>query len=114
MSARLTPQDHIDRAISEEAFQAQLETLLRLYEFDWIYHTHDSQRSERGMPDLLVVRVRDQRTVYIECKRVGERPDADQVRVMSLLHEAGAEVYLLDIRDWDFCKAVFRPPWRRE
>jgi hypothetical protein len=41
--------------VSEKHFQAQVQELARLS--GWLtYHTHDSRRSQRGFPDLVLVR----------------------------------------------------------
>lgn len=94
MSARLTDRARYVRSIQEKTVQGQIEEHLALYRWDWVYHTHDSRRSQRGLPDLLAIR--GPRKVWLEVKRVGERPTADQVMVMTLLHDAGDEVYLVD------------------
>lgn len=47
-------QAHVDRSISEAAFQAQVMQLARV--LGWkAYHTHDSRRSDPGFPDLVLV-----------------------------------------------------------
>jgi hypothetical protein len=44
-----------NRGISEKEFQAQILSLARLAGWK-AYHTHDSRRSQKGFPDLVLVR----------------------------------------------------------
>lgn len=60
----------------------------------WAYHTHDSRRSAHGMPDLLLVK---DRVVYVELKRESRKTSKlspEQIRVLTRLSVAGAEVYV--------------------
>jgi hypothetical protein len=83
----------------------------------WAYHTHDSRRSEAGMPDLIII-TRDLRVLYWELKREGDarrmrtwnrmappytkdkRRWADQLRVIGLLRRSGAPARIIRPRDW--------------
>ncbi|RJQ04854.1 MAG: hypothetical protein C4551_10265 [Bacillota bacterium] len=55
----------LDEAISEAAFQMQVEELLDLT--GWLHHhAHDSRRSDSGLPDLIAVR--PPRALFLELK----------------------------------------------
>ena len=80
----------------EREFQT---TVLQLAEtLHWrAYHTHDSRRSQPGFPDLVLVR---ERVIFVELKRDGQKPSANQVVWLNDLARAGAEVYLWTPADW--------------
>ena len=72
--------------------------------FGWtIYHTHDSRRSNRGFPDLALVR---ERLVLCELKRQSGKPTFEQIAWLGLLRHAGEEVYLFRPSDVDQVTAV--------
>ena len=50
---RYLQRDPRGRIISEKAFQAAVQRLLRLYGYHFLYHTFDSRRSPSGFVDLL-------------------------------------------------------------
>lgn len=55
------------------------------------YHTHDSRRSAKGFPDLVLVR---ERVIYAELKSQVGRLREDQGPWLEALAAAGQEVYL--------------------
>lgn len=65
----------------------------------WVwYHTHDSQRSPGGFPDLVLAR---ERVVFAELKQDHKYPTPKQRTWAQNLTRAGAEVYLWKPRDLD-------------
>ena len=58
----------------------------------------------KGFPDVLALR-RD-RSLVVELKRVGARPDAEQVAWLEAFREAGWEVYVWTPADGDEIMAV--------
>jgi hypothetical protein len=70
-----------------------------------VYHTHRSQHSAAGFPDLVCVR--GTRLVVCELKRVGQAPTMDQVRwLLALARVDGVEVFCWDPTDVDAMMAV--------
>lgn len=55
------------------------------------YHTHDSRKSNKGFPDLVLVR---ERVVYAELKSEVGKLREDQGPWLEALAAAGQEVYL--------------------
>jgi hypothetical protein len=65
-----------------------------------VYHTHRSDKSEAGFPDLVMVR--QGRMVVAEVKRVGGTPTMEQVRwLLDMARVPGIEVYCWDAADFD-------------
>ena len=92
--------------ISEKEFQAQVVELAET--FGWlVYHTYDSRRSQRGFPDLTMVR-RD-RVVFAELKSDTGQPTIEQRLWMGALSETGrVECYCWRPGDWDAVEATLR------
>lgn len=77
----------------EKKWQADVEKHAKT--FGWLcYHTYNSRRSEKGFPDLVMVR--DNRVVYTELKTndPASKPSVEQIKWLNALDEAGCEVYL--------------------
>lgn len=72
--------------MSEDAFQRQVERLAE--SLGWkVYHTHDSRRSHRGWPDLVLGR--RGRVLFRELKTMKGRTTPDQKQWLELLNAAG-------------------------
>ena len=70
----------------------------------WLcFHPFLSIRSERGWPDLSLVR---ERLVFIELKSDKGRTTPAQEKWINALKEAGAEAYVFRPADWDDVVAV--------
>lgn len=88
----------------ESAFQAKVEQTAQL--MGWLcYHTHDARRSNKGFPDLVLVR---ERVIYAELKAARGKLSADQVIWLESLSRAGAETYLWRPDDWEDIIHVLR------
>ena len=87
-------------ASTEAAFQASVVSLAKL--MGWrVYHTYDSRRSTAGFPDLVLVRRRDQRVLYRELKRNGEKLKPAQVEWIEDLVSCGQDAQGWWPSDWD-------------
>lgn len=73
-----------------------------------VYHTRDSRGSQGGYPDLTLVR---DRVIFVELKRVGEKPRRDQVEWLDELAQAGAETYLWTLDDLTEIERVLERRW---
>lgn len=78
-------------AMKEDALQAKVIAVARDLGF-LAYHTHDSRRSERGWPDLVLVHPTRGRLLYRELKQEERYPTADQRKWLDALRVAGADV----------------------
>lgn len=63
-----------------------------------VYHTHNSQRSEPGFPDLVLVRGR--RVLFRELKKQKEKPTPVQQMWLDTLAVAGQDVGVWRPYDW--------------
>lgn len=89
----------LDRAINEDAFQAQVIQLATVLGWRHIYHTHDSRRSQAGFPDLVMIR--DRRILYAELKSERGRVSEAQVEWLDALNQTGSEWYVWRPHNWD-------------
>ncbi len=92
------------RGYSEARFQAEIIQAARL--LGWMaYHTHDSRRSARGFPDLVLTNGR--RVIFAELKREGGQPTAEQAIWLETLQRVAGydgsrvETHLWRPSDWD-------------
>ena len=64
-----------------------------------------------GWPDLVLVRVRDKRILFVELKARGHGMvgvPLDQIEVMNVLHDAGAMAYIWRPEDWPLIELTLR------
>jgi hypothetical protein len=80
----------------ERDFQRDVLEIAKFYHWHH-YHTHDSRRSPKGFPDLVLWR---DRVIFAELKASRGRVSQEQTMVMDKLKEAGAEVYLWRPENW--------------
>ena len=79
--------------ISEKQFTQQIKELCKM--FGWLYyHTHRSQFSPAGFPDVVAVLAVDKRVVYVELKSEKGKLSHDQRLWLWHLAAAGQEVYV--------------------
>ena len=103
--------------MTEKALQGQINYELR--RAGWlVYHTHRSDRSESGYPDISAVAADRRRHLFAEVKRRGQWPTAKQTVWLDALTSAGCEVWVVNpdnVGDF-YASAVYGqpvPPERR-
>lgn len=82
----------------ESAFMARIRRLARQY--GWAtYHTHDSRKSDKGFPDLVLVR---ETILFVELKTNTGKLTQDQATWLSLLAHTNShiEVYVWRPENW--------------
>lgn len=80
-----TPRQQADSLMSEAAFQTQVLRLATLCGWDLAYHTHNSQHSQAGFPDLTLVRA--DALVFLELKSERGRITLDQAKWLAALRD---------------------------
>jgi hypothetical protein len=91
--------------VTEKVFQAQVIELARLLGY-LVYHPYDSRRSEKGYPDLTMVKPgcddRPGRIIFAELKtNVGRVSPSQREWLQALEGCPGVECYLWRPSDWD-------------
>jgi len=97
----------------ESSFLQRVVEYARLQRFQLIYHTHNSQHSAAGFPDLVLVRPEDGRVVFIECKADDapkRLPLAQEAWKDGLERCPGVDYFCWRARDWPEVQRVLR--WR--
>ena len=100
MPKRLTDKERLLREIPEKAFMEQIREIAIVS--GWMtYHTHNSQRSEPGWPDLALYK--DRRLVFIETKRQIGRVTPEQQTWIDALNtvDGAVQAYIFRPSDWD-------------
>jgi len=100
---------HVRPDLSEAQWQSQVIQLAKLRGWAY-YHTVDSRKSNRGFPDLVLVR---ERVIYAELKTQNGRVRPEQKDWKDLLELAGQEVYLWrpsDVEQVDLVLAIREAP----
>lgn len=88
------------RTLSERDFQRQVVELAKIC--GWrVYHPFLSKWSERGFPDLTMVRARDGRLIFAELKTNKGRLTSDQAEWQNCLGTTAAEVYVWRPADFE-------------
>lgn len=105
--------------ITESGFMEQITDLATLLGWEWCHWraartmrgwtTATSGPLGKGLPDLFLCRVRDQRAMWIEVKRQGGRLSGDQQRVIDALRDAGQTALVWQPSDWDTILEVLKP-----
>jgi len=107
----------VTRVTPEDTWQRQLVDLAAILGYHWLHVRPGIRQSGAwsvpvsgtlgvGWPDLVLVRERDRRIVFVELKAPGGKLTADQQRVLGILRAAGAEVYTWWPADIDEAYAV--------
>lgn len=88
----------IDRSYSEKEFQRQIVELAEMLGW-YVYHTFDARRSQRGFPDLALIR--PPRLIFAEVKRQKGKVSEHQAAVLELLNRCPhVESYVWRPSDW--------------
>lgn len=103
-------QEYVNWTMLEETLQTRALELASLYGWGPVYHTHDSRRSHRGFPDLVLLRPRDGRVLYLELKAEGEEPKPDQIDWEYALKYCGQEHHYIWPHDlpWGRLEAILK------
>lgn len=107
------------RPLTEAQFQRQVLDLARVLGWSTVegpdgalegltYHPQLAKWSERGWPDLALLRRRDGRIVFAELKSEHGQPTPRQLQVLDLLRACGAEAYLWRPSDLEHVAEVLR------
>lgn len=92
--------------ISERRFQALVVTASTLLGYR-VYHTHDSRRSDKGWPDLVLCR--PPRLIFAELKSATGKVKKEQREWLDLLGACpGVEQYLWRPADWPLIEETLR------
>lgn len=106
--ASMTARRLLNEEITERDFQSDVIYLAET--LGWTcYHTHDSRSSERGYPDLSMVR--GKRHIYAELKRESlarGKLTAAQLAWLVCLDVAGHECYLWRPSSWNQIEEVLK------
>src|SRR5262249_41205651 len=97
MTAKRSPAAPARSLLNEAITEAQFQTDVIAYALlhGWLpYHTHDSQRSHPGFPDLVLVSPRAGRLVFAELKTMRGRISSHQRNWIAALGAVGQEVYI--------------------
>lgn len=89
----------------ETPFQKQITDLADIFRWRW-YHTHDSRRSNKGFPDLCMVR--GDRLIFAEVKTEKGPVTPEQKEWLEELRKTKNEVYLWRPSDWKSIEDVLR------
>jgi len=92
-------------ALTEAQLQRQVIEYAKILRWR-VYHPFLSKWSEKGFPDLTLVR--GDRLVFAELKRENGKVSDTQVEWLDLLSDTCAEVYVWRPSDWDAIAAVLR------
>lgn len=76
--------------VTESQFLQQVRDLAKLTGWE-CYHTHNSQRSEPGWPDLVLASAAQRRLLFIELKTAVGRVSPHQRKWLNLLTSCGCE-----------------------
>mgnify|MGYP001611260731 CR=1 FL=1 len=95
MTTILTSVERAERALHEDDFQVLVTDLAERLGWSWLHirpgRTEHGWRTPisgplgKGFPDLVLLRVRDRRLLFVELKRELEQPDAAQAAVLAAL-----------------------------
>ncbi len=84
--------------MTEATFQALVVGLAEGHGWE-VYHTEDSRKSNKGFPDLTMVR--GVKLCFAELKKEGEEPTDDQVRWLTKLAKSGNDAFLWQPSNWE-------------
>jgi hypothetical protein len=99
---------------SEKAFMESIIAAAIRLGYDCVYHTHNSQHSASGFPDLVIMG--RGRAFYYECKSddPNSNPTEDQLRWLQRAREAGHVARVIRPVDRDDVYRELAGDWLRE
>lgn len=86
-------------AMTERQWMSHVIGFARLHAWT-VYHTHDSRRSVKGFPDLVLAK-EGRPVVYAELKTETGKPTAEQQGWLALLRLTPSQAFLWRPRDWE-------------
>ena len=93
--------------MNEKDFDSQIRDMVKLYRWDFAYHTWNAKHSAQGFPDWVLVR--DRRIVALELKGTTGKLTDDQVICLEMLRLSGkVEVYALWPEDSDLAVEILK------
>lgn len=95
--------------LSERQWQAHVMHLAALHGWTLTYHTHRSEHSAEGWPDLVLVHPRRRRALFVELKTNTGRLTIAQRMWLRALEHAGLEVTVWRPRDLSAVLAALGP-----
>jgi VRR-NUC domain len=87
--------------MKEREFMASVVELARYSGYGCVYHTHRSEKSSPGFPDLVLARTDPPDFLMAELKSDFGRLSPDQSLWLTTLRRAGVDVYLWAPKDMD-------------
>lgn len=99
--------------LNEKQFQAYVVQAGAYLGWRESYHTHDSRKSDKGFPDLVMVNESTGGLLFLELKTKKVRPTVDQVKWVRLLRLTGNHAYVVYPKDMDTVHALFREEFEK-
>jgi hypothetical protein len=97
------PVPDLEPELSEEEFQSRVIALAK--EKGWrVYHTRDSRRSEKGFPDLILLR--GEVEIVAELKVPPNKPTSEQREWLAAFQKAGRPTFVFYPTDWNEIKGL--------
>ncbi len=114
---KITTRQRLDRAVLEKDFQEQVIDIAHL--FHWKVAHFRPARTLRGwstpvaadgagFPDLCLVNIEQERVVWIECKREGQKLSEQQQDWILALENSGQEVYVFHPSEFEQVTELLR------
>lgn len=102
----------IKKPIREKQFQSQVVELARLCGW-WVYHTFDSRRSQKGFPDLVLIR--GSMLIFAELKSESGNLTKEQKEVLGKLEGTkGPYVFVWRPSDWPEIERILTKAGRKD
>lgn len=92
----LSARDVLDQQVSEKQLQQNIINLARKCGY-YVYHTWNSQHSEKGFPDLTIVA---EQLIFIEVKDEFRKVTPEQRDILHRLRRAGCVAIVARPHDW--------------
>jgi hypothetical protein len=99
--AMKTARQILDSKISHKEFERQIDDLFALMGYDLVYKTWRSLHSPKGFPDRVALRLKDERLIWAELKKEGDKPTPEQWYWLEALKAIGQEAYLWYPHDYE-------------
>ena len=81
-------------SMTHKQFECQVDQLFALFGYDLVYKTWNSIHSPKGFLDRVALRLKDNRLIWCELKKEGDKPTPEQWYWLEALKAIGQEAYL--------------------